>query len=156
MPQPMLDVHVHLIVDEAYELLANWDALAGAAGCAHQAARASGPVELSLVVTSADAIQALNRQFAGEDAPTDVLSFPAADDPTATEPGEPRYLGDVIIAYPVAAAQAAQAGHTVEDEMRLLAIHGVLHLLGYDHDTPEREAEIQALQSAALDVLREE
>jgi probable rRNA maturation factor len=70
-------------------------------------------------------IRELNHRYRGKDAPTDVLSFPA---------GEAAYLGDVVIALGVARRQAAAAGHTLGTEFRVLALHGLLHLLGYDHE----------------------
>ncbi len=73
----------------------------------------------------------LNREFRGVDRPTDVLSFPASDEPAHS--GEP--LGDIVIATGVARRQAAKAGHGVAAEARLLALHGLLHLMGYDHET---------------------
>lgn len=70
-------------------------------------------------------VRALNRRFRGKDRATDVLSFPS---------GEPGLLGDVVIAAGVAARQAVKAGHPVQAEFRVLALHGLLHLLGYDHE----------------------
>jgi probable rRNA maturation factor len=67
----------------------------------------------------------LNRRYRQKDRPTDVLSFPA---------GEPGQLGDVVIALGVARRQAAAAGHPIGTELRILALHGLLHLLGYDHE----------------------
>jgi len=87
--------------------------------------------ELTLVITGDDEIRDLNRQYRGVDAPTDVLSFAEAE--TDAHFVEPVYLGDVIISYPRAVAQAASAGHPVADELLLLVVHGVLHLLGHDH-----------------------
>jgi probable rRNA maturation factor len=144
------------MVDEIYRPLEDWDALRRAPASAFREAHFAGSAALSLVITSAEAVQALNRQFVGKNAPTDVLAFPTLDDSSATEPGEPPYLGDVIIAYPVAAEQAGKAGHSTLVELQLLTIHGVLHLLGYDHDTPERKDEMWALQSTALNALRQE
>jgi probable rRNA maturation factor len=72
----------------------------------------------------------LNRQYLGVDAPTDVLSFPVGEvDPES----EALYLGDILISYPQALAQAEAAGHPVQAELQLLVVHGTLHLLGYDH-----------------------
>jgi len=76
-------------------------------------------------VTSDARVRALNRRFRGKDSATDVLSFPS---------GEPDTLGDVVIAAGVAARQAAEAGHSIQAEFRVLALHGLLHLLGYDHE----------------------
>jgi probable rRNA maturation factor len=86
-------------------------------------ARARGGVTLAIVANSR--IRDLNRRYRRKDAPTDVLSFPA------DEPGE---LGDVVIALGVARRQATQARHSLLTEFRVLALHGLLHLLGYDHE----------------------
>jgi probable rRNA maturation factor len=86
-------------------------------------ARARG--SLTVAVTSDARVRALNRRFRGKDHATDVLSFPS---------GEPATLGDVVIASGVAARQAVRAGHSVQAEFRVLALHGLLHLLGYDHE----------------------
>jgi probable rRNA maturation factor len=87
-------------------------------------ARARGSVTVALV--SDQKIRSLNRTYRHKDAATDVLSFPA---------DEPRQLGDVVIASGVARRQAREAGHTLQTEIRVLALHGLLHLLGYDHET---------------------
>jgi probable rRNA maturation factor len=86
-------------------------------------ARTSGA--LTIAVVSDVRIRALNRRFRGKDRATDVLSFPA---------DEPGVLGDVVIAAGVAARQAVDAGHSLQAEFRVLALHGLLHLLGYDHE----------------------
>lgn len=104
---------------------------------------------LSVVISDNGFVQNLNRQYRGVDAPTDVLSFPS-DAPLQPIPGELPYLGDLIIAYPYAAAQAEREGHPLDDSLALLVVHGTLHLLGYDHDTPENRAEMWAAQEAAL------
>jgi probable rRNA maturation factor len=86
--------------------------------------------EITVVLDDDVHIQNLNLQFLGIDAPTDVLSFPSDEIDPETEN---RYLGDIIISYPRAVAQAQAAGHSVESELQLLVVHGTLHLLGYDH-----------------------
>ncbi len=104
--------------------------------------------DLTLVVSDDDAIRELNRNFLGNDSPTDVLSFPANEmDP---ETGR-RYLGDVIISLPRAREQAEGAGHPVEAELQLLVIHGVLHLLGYNHAEAEEKALMWAAQAQVLE-----
>ncbi|HQZ40410.1 MAG TPA: rRNA maturation RNase YbeY [Vicinamibacterales bacterium] len=90
--------------------------------------RARGEVTVALVGDRR--MRALNRMFRGLDAVTDVLSFPADPDPRAPAP----VLGDVVIATGVAARQARQQRHAVGTELKILALHGLLHLLGYDHD----------------------
>jgi probable rRNA maturation factor len=93
---------------------------------------AAGQVAVALVADHR--MRRLNRDYRGKDALTDVLSFPASDE---YEP--PRFragdrIGDIVIATGVAARQAARLGHSLRDELRVLALHGLLHLLGYDHD----------------------
>lgn len=106
---------------------------------------------LTLVITDDEEVRRLNRQFRHVDAPTDVLAFPAAAAaPFVEAPGQPFYLGDVIISHPRAVAQAAEAGHSVQNELALLAVHGVLHLLGHDHATPQEKATMWAAQEAIL------
>ncbi|MEJ2352831.1 MAG: rRNA maturation RNase YbeY [Anaerolineales bacterium] len=107
--------------------------------------------ELTIVITEDANLQRLNHQFLGIDAPTDVLSFPSGDiDPDTGEP----YLGDILISYPRAQAQAESAGHPVEAEVQLLVIHGILHLLGYDHADPEGKKRMWPVQDEVLRVLR--
>ena len=115
----------------------------------HQAAPVPG--ELTLLVTGDSALQALNRDYLGHDRPTDVLSFPA--DETDPETGR-RYFGDIAISFPRAHAQAAQAGHPVAAELQLLVVHGVLHLLGFDHARPPEKARMWAAQAAILAQLK--
>lgn len=108
--------------------------------------------EIAVVITDDEEVRSLNSQFRGVDSPTDILSFPA-DEPPIVIPDEPPYLGDLIIAYPYAKAQAERVGQDVNDNLSLLVVHGTLHLLGYDHDTPENKAEMWAKQADALRVL---
>ena len=107
---------------------------------------------LTVVIADDNFVRGLNHQYRGIDAPTDVLSFPADAPPVEIE-GEPPYIGDLIIAYPYAAAQAEREGHDLGDSLALLVVHGTLHLLGYDHDTPAHRAEMWAAQAAALTTL---
>ena len=112
--------------------------------------------ELTIVVTSDEEVQALNREYRGIDAPTDVLSFASQEgDEDLAVPPElaaelDRYLGDVIIAYPYTMQQAAHFENDPAAELRLMVVHGVLHLLGEDHDTPEAEAAMWARQEKVL------
>ena len=108
----------------------------------------SSPVsDLTLVLTGDAQIQSLDRDFLGKDAPTDVLSFPSSE--TDPETGR-RYLGDIIISVPRAEAQSIAAGHSLEAELSLLVVHGVLHLLGHDHASLEGKARMWIAQSEAL------
>ena len=112
----------------------------------------SGFPEADLTIALVDDahIQGLNRDFLAHDAPTDVLSFPA-DEPDP-ETGS-RYLGDVVISLVRASEQARERGHTVEAEMQLLVVHGVLHLLGHDHAGLEEKETMWAAQAGALERL---
>ena len=102
--------------------------------------RLQGDVAIALVTDAH--IRKLNRQYRGKDYATDVLSFPPDPGPRTPDPGsripDPgRVLGDIVIATGVAKRQAREAGHSYQAELRVLALHGFLHLLGYDHDDPD-------------------
>lgn len=109
---------------------------------------ASSVNSMTIVITDNDTVQQLNAQYRGIDAPTDVLSFENTPDPDFPELDETEagHLGDIIIAYPVAEAQAMAAGHTAQNEVILLAVHGLLHLLGFDHDTSENKEKMWQTQ----------
>ncbi len=118
-----------------------------------------GAIEVGVLVTDDAELHRLNRDYRGVDAPTDVLSF--ADDeqagahPTFVRPPEvPRYLGDIAISYERVVAQAAEYGHAVERELAYLTAHGVLHLLGYDHERGEADAaEMRAREETVMERL---
>ena len=121
-----------------------------AAQQALQQAGADANAETTIVLSDDAHLQALNLQFLGIDAPTDVLSFPGGD----TDPdSEALYLGDVIISLGRAQAQATAGGHPVQDELQLLVVHGVLHLLGHDHTEEDEKAKMWAIQADILDSL---
>ena len=120
-------------------------AVEAALGAASDAAR--GPVEISLLLADDAAVQALNREWRGQDKPTNVLSFPAPEQPGA--PG-PRHLGDVALAYETLVREAQREGKSLRNHAAHLIVHGTLHLLGYDHEL-EGQAEImEALEAKAL------
>jgi probable rRNA maturation factor len=124
--------------------------LENAALAACQRAGVLQEVELTIVLSDDRQLHELNSQFLGIDAPTDVLSFPGGEtDPDSNE----LYLGDVIISYSRAAAQAAAGGHSLQAELQLLVVHGVLHLCGYDHADEAEQARMWALQTAVLQEL---
>ncbi len=103
--------------------------------------------DLSIVLTDDEHLQEMNRDYLGNDAPTDVLSFPAEE----TDPQSGRsYLGDILISVPRAAQQASAAGHPLEAEVQLLVIHGVLHLLGHDHANAADKSRMWAAQATIL------
>ena len=99
-------------------------------------APASARGDLSVAIISDRRMRVLNRQFRGKDAVTDVLSFPAHDHSVSSAPAA-AFLGDVVIAAGAAKRQAKAAGHKIQTEIRVLALHGLLHLLGYDHDADD-------------------
>lgn len=114
--------------------------------------QAQSDVELAILLTDDEALRRLNRQFRQQDEATDVLSFPAGD----ALPGmlsEDRYLGDIAISVPYAQRQAEEKGHELSAELQLLAIHGVLHLLGYDHVDESQRHNMWIVQRRALDHL---
>jgi probable rRNA maturation factor len=106
--------------------------------------------ELSVALVAEDEMAHLNQQYRGIEGPTDVLSF-GCDDPCASVGGEPITLGDVIIAPDVAVAQATELGTTVESELNLLLVHGILHILGYDHESDDDAAAMQAREQVVLE-----
>ena len=143
-------------IDEPYERQARVQSKslrrAALATLAHQ--RIERPGELTVVVTGDETLRALNRRYLGLDAPTDVLAFPGETrEPFVGAPGQPRYLGDVIISFPRAQAQAAEAGNEVQAELELLVVHGVLHLLGYDDQAEPERAQMWKAQQTILDGL---
>ncbi|MBN2176860.1 MAG: rRNA maturation RNase YbeY [Demequinaceae bacterium] len=112
----------------------------------------SEDADLTILFVDEDEMAKLNLNWMGEQGPTDVLSFPMDElsPGTEEEPVGPGLLGDVVVCPAVAARQAAEAGHPVEREVGLLVVHGVLHLLGYDHSTPDEEREMFGLQARIL------
>ncbi|MBX3125903.1 MAG: rRNA maturation RNase YbeY [Polyangiaceae bacterium] len=99
--------------------------------------------ELSVLLTDDQRIRELNRSHRGKDKPTDVLAFPL-DQTEAATGGGPRLLGDVVISLDTAARQARGRRRPLQDEVRFLLAHGLLHLLGYDHDTPRKKKRMSA------------
>lgn len=120
-------------------------------------------VEISLVITGQERIQELNRTYRGKDQPTDVLSFAMAEEKVEEEPvafiGPPDgliHLGEVIISYPQAQLQATESQHSLKKEMAALIVHGILHILGYDHEKEEMEPAMKAKESQILEDLAKE
>ena len=111
--------------------------------------------ELSMVLLDSTSMADLHMRWMDVPGPTDVMSFPMDElepggRPDAPEPG-PAVLGDIVLCPEFAAEQAAAAGHSLGHELALLTIHGVLHLLGYDHAEPDEEKEMFALQRQLLE-----
>jgi len=126
---------------------------------ARDALKAEGimpPYEVSLVFTDSETVQKLNRDYRGVDEPTDVLAFymlpqKEGDSSFALPPDGVLRLGEVVISYPQAVEQAKEQGHSTDKELALLIIHGILHLLGYDHEQPEEEAKMRAREGELLE-----
>ena len=113
------------------------------------------PYEVSIVFTDSETVQKLNRDFRGVDEPTDVIAFqmlPQKETETTfiLPPDGVTRLGEVIISYPQAVEQAREQGHSVDKELALLIIHGILHLLGYDHEQPEEEKRMRGREQELL------
>jgi probable rRNA maturation factor len=106
-------------------------------------------MELALLLVDRDTIAALNAEHMGKDGPTDVLAFPI-DEPGEVGPDGPAILGDVVLCPAVAHEQAGGFGRTPDDEVRLLTVHGILHLLGMDHADAEEEREMFGLTDDLL------
>jgi len=117
-------------------------------------------VEMGLVITDSKTIQKLNRTYRGYDKSTDVLAFhmtPGTNQKPEqlfiSPPDGIHHLGEVVISYPQAVKQAQQQGHNIERELALLIVHGVLHLLGYDHELPQENQQIRAKENEILEKL---
>ncbi|GJE61088.1 rRNA maturation RNase YbeY [Methylobacterium trifolii] len=107
------------------------------------------PVEVSVLLADDATVQDLNRTWRGKDAPTNVLSFPAAPQPRHAGAAVP--LGDVVLAYDTLLRESAEQGKPLRNHLAHLLVHGTLHLLGQDHETGEAEAEaMEAVEVAAL------
>jgi probable rRNA maturation factor len=147
-----IDIHVEqkfqVVVDEGW--------MRRVAQTVLKAEGVAPPYELSLVFTDSEKVRQLNRDYRGVDEPTDVLAFymlpqKEADDSFALPPDGVARLGEVIISYPQAVEQSKEQGHSPERELALLIIHGILHLLGYDHEEPEEEAKMRAKERELLE-----
>ena len=102
--------------------------------------------ELSLEIVGNTRMQTLNRQFRGQNRPTDVLAFSQWEGPGPRT----NLLGDVVLSLPMAKAQAAHQGHSIDEELIVLMTHGILHLVGYDHERGEKDARRMHRKEAAI------
>ncbi|MDU4959803.1 MAG: rRNA maturation RNase YbeY [Sporomusaceae bacterium] len=111
--------------------------------------------EVSVLLVDNAVIQALNREYRGKDVPTDVLSFAQneGDEPVIVDGSPARLLGDIVISLDKAAEQAVDYGHSQEREVAFLCLHGLLHLLGYDHETDADRAEMRREEDRVLGLL---
>lgn len=115
----------------------------------------SDTVSISLLITNDATLKALNQHYRGIDAPTDVLSFPDHHSTAfVMAPDAPRYLGDIAISYERVQEQAAAYGHSPERELAYLVVHGMLHLLGYDHErSPDDASAMRTCEEAVMETL---
>ena len=151
-------MEISVLVDEGFEECPEAGWLQGVTEQVLFAQNAGLGVELGLVITSQEKVQELNRSYLGRDRPTDVLAFSMLPEPNSERnlalfvqpPDGILHLGEVIISCPQAVIQAKEHGHSVKKEIAILIIHGVLHLLGYEHDRPELEREMRARETEIL------
>jgi probable rRNA maturation factor len=109
-----------------------------------------GRLEISLVLADDALVRTLNRQYRGQDRPTNVLSFAAQDEGPDRPPGGPLLLGDVVLAFETTAAEARRDGKPFADHLAHLVVHGVLHLLRYDHRNDHEADEMENLERCIL------
>lgn len=137
----MIDIEVE---DSAWTgALAEAEALTLVAAEATLASEGAVGEGVSLLLTDDKSLRDLNRRFRGQDKPTNVLSFPAPQNPE-------RFLGDVALAFGVCAREAQEQGKPLAHHLQHLVAHGVLHLLGYDHETDVQADEMEGLERAVL------
>ncbi len=150
-------MEINVLVDEGLEecLEASW--LESVAEKVLAAESVDSKAELGLVIVGQEKIRQLNLSYLGKDEPTDVLAFsmlpeqPRGDlAPFVAPPDGIKHLGEVIISYPQAVIQAEEHQHSVKREIAILIIHGVLHLLGYEHDKPELEHQMRDKEAEIL------
>lgn len=121
--------------------------LADAQGVATRAAEAAAPPgDIVILLTDDEAVRALNARFRGKDRPTNVLSFPAPD---SARP----HLGDIVLAHGVCTAEARDQGKPLADHLSHLVVHGVLHLMGHDHEAEDEAEAMEARERTLLATL---
>ena len=161
-------MEINVLLDEGFEDCPQADWLQAVAGIVLAAEDVDPEAELGLVIVDQEEVQRLNSMYLGRDRPTDVLAFSmlpemepgeeeTEDDlpPFVEPPDEVPHLGEVIVSYPQAVIQAAERHHSVKKEMAILIIHGILHLLGYDHDKPAPEQQMRAREGEILGLIEE-
>lgn len=147
---------IEVFVDEEFRGVVNGGWVKKIVRQVFKAEGVASPFEVSLVFTNSETVRQLNRDYRGVDQPTDVLAFSmlpqkGTDSSFPLPPDGFTRLGEVIISYPQAAEQAKEQGHSPERELALLVIHGILHLLGYDHEEPEEESKMREREREFLE-----
>ena len=147
---------IEIFVEERFRELLDEGSVRRIAQTVLKAEGLAAPYEVSLVFTDSGTVQRLNRDYRDIDEPTDVLAFcmlpeQEADSSFALPPDGVTRLGEVIVSYPQAVEQAKDHRHSPEKELALLIIHGILHLLGWDHEQPEKEGRMREREKKLLD-----
>ena len=149
-------MEINVLIEEGLEEYPEVNWLQSVAERVLTAQNITSEVEMGLVITSQERVQELNQKYRGLDEPTDVLAFSMLPDKKMPEvdfpppPDGVRHLGEVIISYPQAVIQAKEHQHSIKREIVILIIHGTLHLLGYDHETPELEHDMRTKEAESL------
>ena len=150
-------MEINVLVDESLETELDAGGLEAIARQVLAAENIGAQTEMGLVVSTDERVQELNRDYRHKDEPTDVLAFSARDEavdsPFIPPPDGVLHLGEVIISYPQAAVQAEEHSHPVKKELTILLIHGLLHLLGYDHEESADEKKMQAREKELLKLI---
>ena len=155
----MSNFQLSIHIEKPFLGLVSEDWLRRAVELALVAAGIETPVELGLVIADDETVHELNRSYRGVDKTTDVLAFALSEsrgseiEGFVTPPDGVNHLGEVIISYPQAERQAKEQRHPLERELALLVAHGMLHLLGYDHERPEDEGKMRSLEAKVLSTL---
>jgi probable rRNA maturation factor len=148
-------MEINILIDEGVEGCPAPGWLEGIARQVLEVQGAGAEAELGLVIATEERVKQLNRDYLGRDEPTDVLAFSAREEatdlpPFVHPPDGVLHLGEVIISYLQAVVQAEEHRHSLKKELAILIIHGVLHLLGYEHDKPALERQMRAREKELL------
>ena len=154
-------MEINIVIDKEYKPKIKSAWLKNVARLVQKAENVSEKSEMGLVITGDEEIHKLNLKYLDEDRPTDVLSFPMNEQLAAAPvfvkvPDGKLHLGDIVISYPTARKQADEHNHPVSREIEILVIHGILHLLGYDHDVPKRKSVMLNRDTAILKIIEEQ
>lgn len=152
-----ISVELRLRVDSRFQKCVEEVWLRGLVESSLHAGGCRGDAELGLSITDDDTVRDLNRKYRGVDKSTDVLSFALTESNTGgalpvfvMPPDGILHLGEVVISHPQALKQASERGRDFKEELACLVVHGVLHLLGYDHDKPMRKREMRTVERRVL------
>ena len=156
-------MEINVLVDEGFERCLEVSWLERVAERVLVAQGIDSRAELGLVIVGQERVRQLNLSYLGKDEPTDVLAFSMLPEPSGGDlvsfvapPDGIKHLGEVVISYPQAVIQAEERRHSVEREIAILIIHGVLHLLGYEHDNPELERQMRTREVEILNLIEGE